>query len=286
MKVQVAVVERRPTLLLVVVLAVLFLLMSASTRTRVVGETRTMFERTVMTIFSPIPRTVTRLGQNAADVYHGYVDMRRAVAENLQLHRKVAKLTQENLMLRRSHGDLARMRSILWYSEQFSMPTLLAQVIMLDTAGRFKSLVLNRGSDHGVEVNDVVVNPNGLIGRVVLTTKDMAKVQLVIDGNGAVGTLLDRTRRQGIIRGDGRGGLQMTYVPALTDVQRGDMVMTAGIDGIYPKGIPVGQVVAVSEGSDLFKTILCRPTVDFGELEEVIILRTRKIPAEVVRYSP
>lgn len=281
-----AAVERRPTLFFLIVLAALFALMAASTRTRVGGETRTMFERTVMWFFSPIPRSVTFLGQNTSDMYHGYLDMRRAISENRALRGKVSQLTEENLLLRKSHTDLSRMRSILGYSEQFTTKTQLAQVVMLDTQARFKSAILDRGSDAGIEVNDPVVSTSGLVGRVVLTTKDLAKVQLLVDTNSSVGTMLDRSRRQGVVRGDGGFGGQMYNVPSLTDVAVGDTISTAGIDGIYPRGIEVGTVAKVEEGKNLFKTILIRPSVDFSNLEEVIVLHSSKVPQEVAGYTP
>ena len=286
MAVSADVVPRRPTLLFIVVLGLLFILMSLSSRTRYIGETRTMFERTVMTVFSPVPKTVNWVGRSTSDTWHGYLDMRRAVNENLQLHHEVAKLTTENLQLRQSEGDLKRLRSLLGYSEQLSTPTTMAYALMLDTSGRFKSIILDRGSAAGIDVNDAVVNANGLIGRVVLTTKDMAKVQLLTDSNAAAGVLLERTRRQGILRGDGGGGAQLYDVPSLADVGPGDVVLTAGIDGIYPKGIPVGTVVKADKGPDLFKSIAVKPSVDFGSIEEVIVLHTRKIPHDVVRYAP
>lgn len=280
------VIPRRPTLLFILVLAMLFILMSLSTRTRYVGETRTLFERTVMTIFSPVPKLVNWIGGSTSDMYHGYLDMRRSVAENSYLRNKVAALTTENLKLRQSEGDLRRLRTLLGYSEQFTLDTSLAHVLMLDTSSRFKSLIIDRGSGGNVEVNDVVVNANGLIGRVVLTTKDMAKVQMITDSNSSVGGLIERTRRQGVIRGDGTGGAQMFDVPSLSDVQPGDTVMTAGIDGIYPKGIPIGTIVKAEKGQDLFKTIAVRPAVDFGTIEEVIVVHTRKVPGDVLRYTP
>ncbi len=280
------VIPRRPTLLFIVVLSLLFVLMSFSTRTRYVGETRTLFERTVMTIFSPVPKLVNWIGGTTSDMYHGYLDMRRSVAENTYLRNKVASLTTENLKLRQSEGDLRRLRTLLGYSDQFNLQTSLAQVLMLDTSTRFKSLIIDRGSSGGVEVNDVIVNANGLIGRVVLTTKDMAKVQIITDANSAVGALIERTRRQGVIRGDGGSGAQMYDVPSLADVQPGDTVLTAGIDGIFPKGIPIGTIVRAEKGQDLFKTIAVRPAVDFGLIEEVIVINTRKIPGDVVRYAP
>src|SRR5881392_2805298 len=193
MAVPVDVIPRRPTLLFIVVLALLFILMSLSTRTRYVGDTRTMFERTVMVIFSPVPKTVNWIGRNASDMYHAYFDMRSSVGENNQLHHKVADLTTENLKLRQSETDLRRLRSLLGYSEQFSLQTSMAEAIMLDTSSRFKSIILDRGSNAGIEVDDAVVNANGLVGRVVLTTKDMAKVQLVTDANSSVGALIERT---------------------------------------------------------------------------------------------
>ncbi len=280
------VIPRRPTLLFIVVLSLLFILMSLSSRTRYIGETRTLFERTVMTVFSPVPRAVNWVGGTASDMFHGYLDMRRAVNENLDLHRRVAALTMENLKLRQSATDMRRMRSLLGYSEQFTLQTSVAQAIMLDTSGRFKSIIIDRGSSDDIEINDAVANASGLIGRVVLTTKDMAKVQLLTDGNSAVGALIERTRRQGVIRGDGSGGLQMNDVPALSDVVAGDRVFTAGIDGIYPKGIPIGVVVKAEQGPNLFKNILVRPAIETGSIEEVIIIHTRKIPAGVVRYTP
>src|SRR6476469_3752497 len=211
------VIRSRPTLLFFIVLALLFLVMSRSSQTRYVGETRTMFERTVMTIFSPVPKTVNWLGRSTSDMFHGYLDMRRAVNENLELHRKVAALTTENLKLRQSATDMRRLRSLLGYSDQFNFQTTMAQAIMLDTSSRFKSIIIDRGSRDGIDVNDAIVNANGLIGRVVLTTKDLAKVQLVTDSNSSVGALIERTRRQGVVRGDGAGGAEMNDVPSLAD---------------------------------------------------------------------
>ena len=280
------VIPRRPTLLFIVVLSVLFVLMSMSSRTRYIGETRTLAERTVMTVFSPVPKIVNYIGGTASDMYHGYLDMRRAVNENLQLHRKVANLTAENLKLRQTESDLRRLRGLLGYSEQFSMKTSLAHAVMLDTSGRFKSLIIDRGAGDGVEVNDAIVNASGLIGRVILTTKDMAKIQLVTDANCSVGSLIERTRRQGVLRGDGTAAMELHDIPTLADVRAGDRVLTAGIDGIYPKGIPIGVITRAEQGPNLFKNITVKPLVDFGTIEEVIVIHTRKIPGEVVRYAP
>jgi rod shape-determining protein MreC len=212
--------------------------------------------------------------------------MRRAVNENVQLRRKVAALTTENLKLNQSSTDMRRLRSLLAYSEQFEFETSMAQTIMLDTAGRFKSIIIDHGSADGVQVNDVIANANGLIGRVVLTTNDLAKVQLVTDTNCSVGSLIERTRRQGVVRGLGGNIVQLYDIPSLADVQPGDRILTAGIDGVFPRGIPIGTVVRSEPGQSLFKSVTVRPAVDFGTIEEVIVIHTRKIPPSVVRYAP
>lgn len=280
------VIPRRPTLLVIVVLSLLFVLMSLSNKTAYIGETRTMFERSVMTIFSPVPKFVNWAGGTAQDMHQGYLDMRRAVNENVQLRRKVAALTTENLKLNQSSTDMRRLRSLLAYSEQFEFETSMAQTIMLDTAGRFKSIIIDHGSADGVQVNDVIANANGLIGRVVLTTNDLAKVQLVTDTNCSVGSLIERTRRQGVVRGLGGNIVQLYDIPSLADVQPGDRILTAGIDGVFPRGIPIGTVVRSEPGQSLFKSVTVRPAVDFGTIEEVIVIHTRKIPPSVVRYAP
>src|SRR5437868_14257310 len=120
MAVPVDVIPRRPTLLFIVVLSVLFALMAASSRTRVGGQTRTMAERSVMTIFAPVPKLVNWVGSSASDMFHGYIDMRHAVQENLDLRHKVDQLTTANPRLRPSEGDLRRLRSLLGHPDRRS----------------------------------------------------------------------------------------------------------------------------------------------------------------------
>lgn len=279
-------VQRRPTLILLIVLSLLFFLMSRDSRTRYLGETRTLMERMVMTVVSPVPKLVNWVGEGASDMYYGYLDMRREVGENRELRERVAALTRENMALRQSWGELARMRSMLGYAHQSDARMSMARVIMFDNSSLFKSIILDQGSEDGLAINDVVITPAGLVGRIVLVTRDLAKVQLVIDGGSSVGARIERTRRQGVVRGDGSGELQMLYVPALADVAVGDEIVTSGTDGIYPKGISIGRVEAAAEGSDLFKSIELSPAVDFLTLDEVLILHTQKIPVQVERWQP
>jgi rod shape-determining protein MreC len=98
--------------------------------------------------------------------------------------------------------------------------------------------------------------------------------------------MIERTRRQGVARGAGAGVLDLDFVPLQEEVQIGDRVVTAGIDGIYPRGLPVGTVVAVEPGSELFHDIRLRPAVDFGLLDQVYVLESELVPEEAKDLSP
>lgn len=279
-------VERRPTLLLVLVLGVLFIVMSSSSRTRRSAEDRTLLGRTVTTILSPVPKGVDNTFTWVRDIYLGYIDLRHAADENGMLKRRLAQLAAENVQLRGASGEVSRMRELLGYAESLKTPATFGRIVMIDTAGPFKSIVIDRGAAHGVHINDAVVNSDGLIGRVVLTTSDVSKVQLIVDVGSSVGIAIERTRRQAIARGVGTMALDLAFVPAKSDVQAGDRIITGGIDGVYPKGIVVGTIRSVAEGSDLFADIVADPAVDFTTMEDVIILSTPKVDREAAEYVP
>lgn len=278
--------ERRPTLFLIVVLASLFLLMSTNSRTRRVEDQRTFLVRGVVRVFAPVLEAVDWGYSRLSDTWNGYVDMRAAVKENVDLRKRLAGLTTENVGLRNRNVEISRLRAILGYSEEIDLPATLARVVMIDTGGRFKSLILDRGSDEGIRVNDPVLSAEGLVGRVVLTTPSVSKVQLIIDGDSSVGVHFERTHRQGVVRGTGSDELAMAFVPFTADVVPGDRVFTAGIDGTYPRGILVGKVTSVEKGKDLFKTVRCSPATDFSSLEDLIVLSPRRIDAPAMEFRP
>ncbi|MGB5296478.1 MAG: rod shape-determining protein MreC, partial [Thermoanaerobaculia bacterium] len=113
-----------------------------------------------------------------------------------------------------------------------------------------------------------------------------AKVQLITDRAASVGAMIERTRRQGVIKGGGHGNLELDYVSLQADVRVGDVVTTAGIDGIYPRGIPVGTVAAVIPGDELFYEIRVIPQVDFGLLDQVYVLKEETMPEAVREAVP
>jgi len=124
----------------------------------------------------------------------------------------------------------------------------------------------------------VVLSDRGVVGRVIETSGPWAKVQLVTDRAAAIGVLLEGARRQGVAHGSGPRELELDYVPRQVEVAVGDRVVTAGIDGIYPRGLPVGVVVAVEPGSEMFHRIRVRPSMAADELSTVYLLERESVP--------
>jgi rod shape-determining protein MreC len=126
-----------------------------------------------------------------------------------------------------------------------------------------------------------VSSADGLVGRVILAEGSYAKVQLVTDRASGNGAMIERTRRQGIVRGAGRDGLTLEYVPLHVDVQVGDRVLSSGTDGLYPRGVPIGTVLSVTPGGELFHSIRLAPAADFGQLDQVFVLLADSLPGRL-----
>ena len=207
-------------------------------------------------------------------VWSRYISLRDTEEENAALRESVAQLElqlQKQNALARQAQSLHRLLELRNSSD---LSTLPAQVIAVDATPWFRTFTVNRGSGDGVQQDFAVIAPNGVVGRVIgAPGPRAAKVQLLIDRNAAAGALIDRTRAAGVVAGvDGQSLLRMDYVSNLEDVRVGDAVVTSGTDGIYPKGFVIGTVRHVRRGEDLYKTILIEPVVEFGNLENVLIV--------------
>jgi rod shape-determining protein MreC len=163
------------------------------------------------------------------------------------------------------------------------LDTLVARVIANDGLPWFRNITIDRGEVDGVALNAPVISAHGVVGRVIEVGPQAARVQILLDKSSGVGVRIERSRITGVVTGkagygDAAGGdLDLMYVPALADVVVGDVVVTSGLDGIYPKGLVVGRVRSVAPASGLFKDIAVAPSASFDQIEEVLIVRR---PAE------
>jgi len=169
------------------------------------------------------------------------------------------------------------------------MDTVAAQVVGRDGVPWFRTLTLDRGEADGVALDAPVMSPTGVVGRVFAVGPHAARVQVLLDRDSGAGVLVERSRVPGVVSGQvsgqasGAEDLVLEYVPERSDVAVGDVVVTSGVDGIYPKGLVVGRVRYVGKGSGLFRDIRVEPSARFDRLEVVLVVRQAKPPLETPR---
>ncbi len=145
-------------------------------------------------------------------------------------------------------------------------------MLLLERRAGLQSALVAAGSREGAVSGSPLAVPEGLVGRIVTVGYSISRAQLLTDASAAAGARIVRTGELGVVRGDGRGGLRLNNVPLTSSVKVGDAVESAGIDGIFPRGIPIGKVESVGRAGELFLDIRVRPSADFSRLEDVLVL--------------
>lgn len=236
----------------------------------------TLVERVAVRAMGPPAAGVSSISGGVRGFRESWRTRARLEEENLLLRQRVDELERETLRRRALEQDFQRLAEAMGYARETGQEVQMADVVYADHASWLRSLLI-RSNDHGAERNQPVVVPQGLVGRVVVPGSPYAKVQIITDRASAVGAMVERTRRQGVLKGSGDGGLLLEYLPLQADVRVGDRIVTAGIEGIYPRGIPVGIVRSVEPGTQLFHRIEVSPEVDFGVLDHVYLLPARGV---------
>ena len=232
-------------------------------------------------LFSPIQRSSDAAFNAVSSVWHGYIDLRGVRKENEKLEEEVARLEQALWMERDVVASYRRLSSVLELAERIPGNPVVAEVIGVDASAWFRTITVNRGASQGVALNAPVIASGGLVGRVISMGSDVAQIQLLTDRDCSVGALLARTRARGVVAGSGEQasptGLTLNYVSNLEEIVEGDVIVTSGMDGIYPKGIAIGRVASVRNGPRLFKIITVEPAANLDRLEEVFILQAASL---------
>lgn len=215
-------------------------------------------------------------GTISATAMH-WTTRRRLLTENERLRRENEALRQLAVRNLGVTADLERLASAVDYGRTSGKTLRLADVVYIDQLSWLRTLIVRLG-EAGVATNHPVITDDGLVGRVVGVSGRYAKVQLIIDRAASVGVMVERTRRQGVARGRSDGGLALEFIPLQADLAVGDRVVTAGIDGVYPRGIPVGAVTRAAPGNELFYEVELAPAVDFATVDHVYILEPEALP--------
>jgi len=272
--------HRRPSLLLFLLLSLHLVLMASSVRGARGGS---LLEDTLLTLFSPFLRSASGVTSGFASTWHRYVALRGVEEENARLRAKVGTLTLEAREAEEARREADRLRGLLELRDTAHPASIAARVIARGGAGSARTLVIDRGSRGGVTRQQAVITPRGAVGRVVEAAPGVAKVLSLVDPNSGVAALVQRTRVQGVLVGEGENTCRLEFVSDDAPVEVGDVVVTSGLDAIFPKGILLGVISEVGEAQGLTRYVQVRPEVDMHRLEEVLVLRT---PAAAVEVAP
>ncbi len=248
------------------------------------GQTR--FEAVGLRLLGPMARGVASIPEGFHDAREGVKLRGTLLEENRQLRQEVESLRLRLLRLTDVEGEMQRLGNAVRYPTPPAGGIRAVDIVYIDHTSWLRSLILYTGRIQA-RINQPVLSPDGLVGRVFATSGPYAKVQLITDRVASVGGMILRNRRQGVVRGGSRGsGLELEYVPLQADVRPGDRVVTAGIDGVYPRGIPIGTVISVQPGGQLFHRIQVAPAVDFGTLDQVYLLDYQTVPETLKEARP
>lgn len=268
---------RRPLLVLAGAVILHIILISAQVNTR---SGVPLLQVATFGAFAELQRVTMNAISGVQNLWTGYVNLTAVQQENEQLKQELSAL-QIRLQEERAAAQQAEnLRQLLELRERAEVETIAAEVIGAGAATDVRSYTIDKGSSDGVQRDMAVIAPTGVVGRVVMPSRRAAQVQLLIDRNAAAAALIERTRAQGMVLGTGGDRLTMEYVPETADVKPGDVVVTSGLDAIYPKGFVIGTVETVERGPGSFHQITLRPAADFSRLEQVLVVTTPTSIAE------
>jgi rod shape-determining protein MreC len=229
--------------------------------------------RVALSLVSPVQETISAVTDFTSGLWRHYFFLIAVAQRNNELEKKLALALVQNNACKEALLENERLRSSLGLKAKIPFKLVAAEVVARDASPWYQTIVINKGEAAGIVAGLPVVMPEGIVGHVMTASAEYAKVLLMLDRNSAVDAIIQRTRARGITRGAGDKGCIFDFALRTADIRVGDTVFSSGLDGIYPKGLPVGHVSrVVRRNAGLFQEIELIPYVDFTKLEEVMII--------------
>ncbi|NNK02806.1 MAG: rod shape-determining protein MreC [Desulfatitalea sp.] len=255
-------------LMILITLSIIFLSISSRPAHPAQGQSRF-----AIAVVAPFQKAISATVRFFQDVWDRYFFLVFTAEENAQL----LKEAQQTRFLRHQYEEVLqsnqRLRRLLDLKAKTTMPSIAAQVVGKDPSPWFQSMLVDKGLKEGVAVGFPVVNPEGVVGLVVEAAAHYAKVVLITDPNSAVDAIVQRNRARGIVKGGPSGFCVLHFVLRKHDLKIGDTVVASGMDGVFPKGMPIGQISKiVKQEAGIFQDVAVMPYVNFEGLEEVLIV--------------
>jgi rod shape-determining protein MreC len=235
------------------------------------------FRRSVITVVAPFQNGFSAGINGVRSIWNNYLFLFGTRTENTQLREEVNQLTSEVQKLREELYRAGRLEEFSAYRFETGFAGMAAQVIGESPDPWTRTIVVNRGSREGLSRSLPVVTPDGLVGNVIETSDHSSIVRLIVDRSSRVPVLVSRSRARAILEGESSGTCQLKYLDRTEDVRQGDIVITSGLAGVYPRGIEVGTISEVlSESYGLYQYAKVLPKAPVNRLEDVLIIRTQQ----------
>lgn len=222
---------------------------------------------------TPFQRLI--LGAHGAlkGVWTGYMSLVGVKEENERLKGVIAIIEEQNNRLREDVNLNARLREMLNYKEAQPFKTQESSILGYNMQKWARTITIDKGASEGLGKDLAVITPTGVVGRIIEANRHTSTVLLNTDLRSNIGVMTQRTRVKGIVEGNGTDGLTLKYIRQIDDIRLGDQIVTAGLGGVFPKGLVIGEVTRIDKGNDnFFKHIEVRPTVDIRTIEEVLVV--------------
>ncbi len=261
--------EARATLILLPLLALHLVLISLQIEDP--GGT-TLFRKTVVLAATPFLNGSAAMARGVSRLWRNYLWLVGARAENERLREAVRTLTLREQSLRQMKDENERLRRLLSFREHSGFRTIGARVVGRAPSFLSNVMYIDRGSADGVTVDMPVLSGEGVVGRTVVVSLRQAQVQLISNADASVGAMVASSHSPGVLSGAGETLLRLDYINNTEQVAVGDVIVTSGLDGIFPKGIPVGKVVKSRKGKTVFRDIEVQPFADLLRSEEVLVV--------------
>ncbi|MFZ2398286.1 MAG: rod shape-determining protein MreC [Smithella sp.] len=260
----------KTAILIIALLAIALMMLSVNLK---YGAERGFFSKIVLQAVAPVQKGLNASIKSIRDAWLRYIFLVGIEEENKNLKKKINELKSVIISYQEGYLEAQRLKKLLSLTDDYNYNFIPARVIGREQAALSKTILINKGTVQGLKAGMPVVVPPGLIGRLVNVSWHASKVLLFIDENSNIDAIVQRTRMQGIISGAGSRGLILKYISKTQDVQEGDVIVSSGMGGVFPKGLLIGQVSHVDRlEASLFLKINVAPFVDFSKLEEVLVL--------------
>lgn len=191
---------------------------------------------------------------------------------------RVTELESEVKRLQETAKENERLRKLLEFRDTRAGKKIAARVIGWDPSPWRKTMILDKGTQHGIKKDMAVVVEEGLVGRILEAGPSTSRVILLQDSDSRISALAEQSRSQGVVAGNGSSELTVEYLELESGVEVGETVSTSGLNGLFPKGIRIGKITALSkDATGLHLQAKVDPFVRFSKLEEVLCLGSSQV---------